>query len=464
VARDRKISIMPYVNNIVKNVALNPVAYKEIDPIESFIPTAIDLRNGYISDTGNFVKRNGYTEKWDTGEAVPVETLIPKNVGYAITANNKVFRLDTLNQLTGVPNGSYRTQWEAFDDRIILCDGGTPVYIQDNKVYDLEGSPKRAKFISTVSGYILLSGYNDTEVQYNLIGNPEVWTGFFNIKKDGQSIKYHTNIKERTYIFKEEVIEVWTFIGGSTPFVTQNQLWINKGLGATYSVVKVDDTLFWYGDDGDFHTLAGAGSQVISESYRAELDKLNQPDQIYGFHCRKESCIRWIAPSDGKCFTYYYKKGYFIEDNVWLNGKFERLPFNSYMEFNGKQYFGDYNNTGLVYEWDKSYKDDNGEPIRVYRNFTVRPFNNTARFNKLEFRLKRGLDNNSTEFFYRYRLDKGTWSNFEYVSMGNLGDYDPYIERHNLGIGKEIEFEVVETDAVDFIMTDMNLTIASMSR
>ena len=44
----------------------------------------------------------------------------------------------------------------------------------------------------------------------------------------------------------------------------------------------------------------------------------------------------------------------------------------SYMEMGNKQYFGSYNNDGLIHEWSLDNKDDNGTAIRVFRKFALK--------------------------------------------------------------------------------------------
>ncbi len=465
------------IQGATKNIAITPIGYKNLDKEETFVPYHIDLRNGNLTDAGNWKKRNGFSEKWDVTTNYPINLLVEEKTGYATTTEGKIYKLPSV---TSTPrlldgermNGSYRPTYEVHNNLIILCDGGNPVKIDGDVTSFLGGSPPNAKFIVRISSYTLMAGHHDTEVKYCTTGNPENWVsginfgdaGFFNVQKTGEKIRNMKSFRNMILLFKDKSIETWIFIGGATPFVRQDSGWINKGLGADDSVVNANDTFYWYGDDGDFYVLNGGQPMVISQSYRAELDKLVDPSSIYGFDFRKEGVIRWFAPTDGKCFVYdYIRKNVFSEDNTWNHGQWERLPINSYMELNGKQYFGDYEPTGKVFEWSEDYSDDNGTPIRVYRKFAIIPSDkgNNARFNRLRFRFKRGVATSNVTaplFFYRYRIDDGEWTDYEYHNMGSSGDRDPWIDVYNLGIGREIEFELVETDAVDFLLTHASLT------
>ena len=336
------------VRGQTKNIAIGPVGYKDLDPEENFFPYHIDLRNGKLTKVGNWKKRPGYVEQWDVTDNYAVHLLIPESTGYAVNTEGQVYLLagsvGTATELTGQAlAGTYRPTWENHNDLIIICDGGPPVKIEAGDTALLGGSPVNARFCARISSYLLLAGHDPTEFVWSAVGNPENYTdsgtGFANIQKAGETIRNMKALRENLFFFKDKSIEVWVYLGGATPFVRQDGAWMNKGLGADDSVVQANDTFYWYGDDGDFYVRDGGQPRVISTAYRKELDALADPSSMYGFDCRKESVIRWMAPTDGRCFVYDYVQGNFSEDNTWANGQFERLPINAYMELNKKQYF-----------------------------------------------------------------------------------------------------------------------------
>jgi hypothetical protein len=64
----------------------------------------------------------------------------------------------------------------------------------------------------------------------------------------------------------------------------------------------------------------------------------------------------------------------------------------------------------------------------------------------------------------RWRFDEGEWSHTHNLSIGFENGMNPYIPIHVLGVGREIEFEVAETDAVQWLVTDLNLTARELGR
>lgn len=454
------------------NISLNPNSNKELEAFEKFVPVHIDIRNGQLSQAGHWIKRPGFTENWDVGVDSPIDLLIPKDVGFAVTEEGSIYLLeDTPSLLSLSLDGNTRPQWDQHNDLIIIVDGGAPIAI-DNKVTSLlGGSPPRGKFISRHGPYTIISGHDPTEFKWCASGNPENWTtgdsGFANVQKTGGDIRYHTTFKDTTYFFTDNNIELWTNLGGTTPFVNMQGALIEKGISASYSVVQANDQLYFFGKDGDFYSLSGLTLKVISQNYRKELDKLSKLDidDLYGFDFRKENIVRWFAPNSGKCFTFDYSKGIFSEDNSWFEGDWQRLPINSYMELNNKQYFGSFNLDGLVHEWSIDNETDDGNTIRVYRKMRIKPSNNgrQVRFNRLGFRFKRGFSTDGN-FMYRTKIDEGFWSREKLITMGDLQDRDPYVPKLNIGIGREIQIETVQTGSNDSPLTHIDLTVKELGR
>lgn len=451
-----------------KNVALHPVAYKDLDPSETFVPAQIDLRNGRMTDAGFWRKRPGYAEKWDTGSEARVELLIPEDTGYAVLANGYVYSLGEnpirfRDRVTVVS----RTSYVKADDTLIVVGGGRLQTLANNKVSELAAAPNGIRFLAYVNARLVGAGYDDTEWRWTNPGDITAWSdaNFTNVEADAGRIRNMVALRERLHFFKDHTIEVWDTVGSDAVF--SRSFVVEKGTTADYSVVKANNSLYWLGNDGDFYGLGGSEPQVVSKSYRRELDKLTARDDCYGIDFRQENCIRWFFPTHGKCFRFDYLLGAFYEDNAWQSGAWARLPVNAAMYFEGKTYVGDYNPTGKVYHWSDEHASDDGADIRVYRRFLVplTTTGNRARVNRVQFRVKRGAATTATRrpmFMVRYRMDADNWSDTLDFDLGQKGDWDPYVDISNVGVGRELEMELTETDAVEWLVTHVNVTVREL--
>lgn len=459
----------------IKNIGLPPIGFKDLDPKENYIPFHIDIRNGIITRAGNWEKRFGYDSGIaDLSHAKSIDLLIPEINGIAVTEDNKLYSniLNSPSEMTGQSlTGNYRPQWvwgtNSSNVRVIIVvDGGSPVEITpSSEETALAGGVSGAKYIGRVGPYTLYAGYDETEFTWSASNNSGNVTtgdsGNTNVKKTG-TIIFARDFGNQWIVFKDNEIEFWYNRGGTTPFVRLNESTIRKGLGASYSVVEANQTLYFMDSDKKFRVINGNRAELISGPYESYIfDKIKNPDDVYGFNFEKEHVIRWFSPIDGICFKYDYESQFWSEDNHWEHGMNERLPMNSYMELNGSQYFGDYNPTGLVYSWSDEFKDDNGRDIRILRDFRIKltESGNMASVNKLKFDFEQGVDTTSEtspEILIRWTFDNQSaepeWHT-ETLSLNISPDFDPYAEIFGLGIGRIMRIQIIETDAVKFLMT-----------
>jgi hypothetical protein len=453
-----------------KNVAINPVANKKIDENENFIPFQIDMRNGRLTDVGSWEKRKGFAQKWSLGTNYPAHSLIDKSVGFAINTNGQVYRLDTVTELTGRRiDGFARPTWTNHDDLIIIAAGGRLTLIKDVGLPSVDtglapsGLPN-VDFVSRIGDFIVTSTQNETEFRWFLASQLKgtISYEFANVRKEG-TIQFQEALNELLYLFMEDTIEVRALLNSN--LVVQDFRKLNVGLGARDSVVKANNTMYWY-YKGNFYGLIGGAPQMISFNYQDAIDELHSPEFIYGFDYTKDNVVKWFAPVEGRCFVYDYVKNLFYEENLWQYASWQRMPINAYMELSNKQYIGSYEPIGLIYEWSDEYKDDAGDAIRVYRKYAVRlsANGNQARINRLRFRFKSAVGDYGDDrtFCYRIRLDRKQWSDERTVDLRNKGDIEHYHDVYQLGIAREIEVEVVGAADTEFLLTNMELTIKEM--
>ena len=232
------------------------------------------------------------------------------------------------------------------------------------------------------------------------------------------------------------------------------------------------DRFYFYGDDGQFYALAGTQLQAIPARDPRQLRKITEgikhPQDMYGMHFPNEGVIRWVAPVEGFAFVYDYRNDVMSEDYSWENGARKRLRIHSSMVRGAETFVGD-EETGRVYRWSEDQlvdqiDDSKSNPIHVARKFSfqVSPDRTTARVNRLRFRVRRGqtteLESRRPKFLFRYAIDRQEFSDFIEFDLGRTGETFPYLDLHTLGVAREITVELIETDADNFVLTDMQVT------
>lgn len=468
-----------------KNVAIVPVEYKDTDRFDTFVPQHFDLFNGRMSDKGSWVKRPGMgTATWDLSDAASVVALIPavarEDRVLAILSNGAAYDLaDTPTAATGTlgiaPDA--RPQWTRFgaNKTLILAAGKTMRYLKaPGLLADVGGSPPEAKFVDVLNSQVIASGYDNFFFSWSSPGDFEEWltSNKEAMEIDGGTLQRHIVLNGRILFFKDSGdfgrTEVWS--PGSVGVTFARQAIIDHGTTAPYSVVKAGKTVYFLGKDGDFYRLVANGAQLISESHGDDIRALAKLTDCYGFDFPTERVIRWYFPTAGKTYVYDYVKGFFSQDGRWVNGGFDRMPIASHVEIPGTNtvYVGHYNPTGKIYTWSTDNRDDDGDDIRVFRRFNVElaKGGNQARLNRVQFRVKRGQVGLSVDpvFILGLRFDGEAVQQVYTFSLGAIGDVYPYVEETALGVGREVEVEMTETDAAGFLVTHMNTIVQELGR
>ena len=482
------------------NIALSPQGAKQLLNAETLAPNHLELRNGVRTDAGNWKGRPGYATEWILGTASPIPLLIPfrrtatNGLGFAVTSAGNVYELLSAqaSQLYSgeIVNGTFRPTWDVFDGIPILCSGQAPVKIRvdqaagNNNVELLGGSPPAARFISVIADRVILSGQNDTQFNWSDSGNSEIWPAqnFSNVTGHGQEIIQQFTHGTDIYFWKNYDVEIWGNIGGDEVFGRSGIIPLldkrrcERGVQGWSIVMAGDPVRFFFYADGDFWVLDGATPHRISTTYKREVGKLPNVDGIFGYDFAKEHVIRWFEPVSARCFVYDYFNDNFTEDNTWISGAWERLPIYSYMEMQDKAYIGDYDPTGTVYQWNDDITTDNGAPIRIYRKLRFlldQKKQHRSRWNRLLCRLERGQGTIGSDptLQVRWALDGAALDVNQSLSLGEAsvstgesGNYEPYIELTNLGVGREALLELVQYASVRHILTHLTVTARPLGR
>lgn len=375
----------------------------------------------------------------------------------------------------GMLRGRVRPTWANANGQIVIVNGNMPIAVQARRFRKLAGNPPKANFVAENQSYLILAAGDKDGVRFQWSSPADIdsWPAenFNEVLREGERIRMMLSLGHELWFFCDHHIEVWINIGGEGVWARQRI--IRKGTLAGHSVVAANDTAYFLGDDRDFYVLDGDSPRVISAEIRAELDKLTEVQNIYGFDFRAEHAVRWFAQTNEKCFRYDYLNQVFSEDNTAIDS---RLPFASHMELDGKTYLGDYTPTGLIYEWSQGYRTDNGTAIRVPRTMRV-PLSadgTMAKVHRLRCRVQRergaGAKSGPNTIFgipaqilVRWRLDEKGWMPYRQLDLEKINMQRPFVDVHNLGVGREITLELVETFARKYLLTDVYLTVEGLS-
>jgi hypothetical protein len=301
------------------------------------------------------------------------------------------------------------------------------------------------------------------------------------------------------WLFGTNSIEVWYDAGTPDFPLARIQGASNEiGCAATFSVAKLDNSIFWLGQDA-----RGRGIVYRNNGYtgvRASNHAIEWQIQQYG---NISNAIAYTYQQDGhsfyvltfptvqKTWVYDVSTQSWHERAGWSNGNFIRYRPNCQTAFNSEVILGDYE-SGNLYAYDLDVYADNGQIQKWLRSWRVIPSgqNNLRRTaqHSLQLDCETGVGLNgidptdpldwffsttsgdeiitntgdflmfsptttegaNPEVMLRWSDDGGhTWSNEHWASMGRIGQYGRRVFWRRLGMTMKLRDRVYEVSGTD---------------
>jgi hypothetical protein len=147
-----------------------------------------------------------------------------------------------------------------------ICDGTTVTQITDANFLGGDGPPSSCAFMD---GYVIW-GKRDTQ-RFYLSPLNQALTGYdatLFASAEGASdniVRVFTDHRE-LWLFGDSSIEVWYNSGASPfPFERISGAFLERGLGSLFAVAKLDNSLFWLGNDGIVYRALNYSPERISD-------------------------------------------------------------------------------------------------------------------------------------------------------------------------------------------------------
>lgn len=265
------------------------------------------------------------------------------------------------------------------------------------------------------------------------------------------------------WLIGDTTIEPWQNTGASDfPFQRYSGVSIDKGTAAPYSVLEVDDTLYWLGQDkhggGVVYRAAGFAPQRIStHAVEIALQAAPNPSDIQAWSYQQDGHLFYALTGGGLETTWVYD----ITMGLWHeraylndNGDFEPHLANYVLYAFGKHLVGDRRN-GNIYDMSQDYFDDAGDEMASERTYThLVDELKRLRYDRLEVFLETGVGTQTgagvnPKITLEVSKDGArTWSDKAEAAIGRAGAYQTKVTWKRLGIAEIMTFRVRITDPV----------------
>lgn len=231
-------------------------------------------------------------------------------------------------------------------------------------------------------------------------------------------------------------------------FLPMNNTVIEIGCASRHSIVNMDNSVFWLGNDGIVYRANGYTPQRVStHAIEQAIASCNRNGAFaYTFEDRGHK-VYYLTLPDGETW------GFDVASGEWHRRQsygLSRWRLNDLVYWNGQWIGGDYIN-GKLYTLDWDTQDEDGATLERRRVLPViADSQNAIIINALEIVADNGEAVSGTSSVdVRYSKDGGrNWSDWRKMSGGATGDFVERLQMRRFGRGRQFVFDVRITDPV----------------
>lgn len=276
-------------------------------------------------------------------------------------------------------------------------------------------------------------------------------------------------------------IEIW-YDAGTLDFpLARIQGAANElGCAATYSIAKMDNSVFWLGQDARGRGIVYRSSgytavRISNHAVEWQIQQYDDLDKTIAFTYQQDGHLFYVLnfPTAGKTWVYDVTTQSWHERAGWNNGAFTRYRANCQTYFNNEIVVGDFEN-GNIYALDMEYYTYDTAPQKWLRTWRALPANanNMKRtaHHSLQLDCETGVGINigqgsDPEVMLRWSDDGGhTWSNEHWTKMGKIGQYGYRAFWRRLGMTMKLRdrvYEVSGTDPIKLAIVGAELIVSA---
>lgn len=259
--------------------------------------------------------------------------------------------------------------------------------------------------------------------------------------------------------------EVYYNSGDSVfPFERYPDVFIENGLGATHSLINIDNSVMYLDDNFFIRRMEGFTPKIVSSfKLSKEIKDLSTKEDAISYTYHRDGSIFYVLtfPSSDRTYVINVGTGHVHRWSSGLDGG--RHKSNCHAFFNGMNIVGDYSN-GKLYSLEDDVYTDDGDTIKwVYTSPQYYESGNLISFRELQVLFESGVgiqsgQGSDPKVMLRYSNDDmHTWEDVPWADLGKIGKYRNMVRWTQLGTSDIRHFEISGTDPVERTFMQGNL-------
>jgi len=352
----------------------------------------------------------------------------------------------------------------------VACNGPSYVYNATTTAFGQITDPDfpGALTVSYLDGYFVFIEPNSQRVWITGLYDPLTIDPLDFASAEGDPDGLVSSIVDHSevWLFGTNSVEVW-YNSGNTDFPLQRiQGAFNEiGCAATFSVAKMDNGLFWLGQDargqGIVYRANGyTGQRISTHAVEWQIQQYGDISDATAYTYQQDGHSFYVLnfPSANATWVYDVATQAWHERAGWINGEFVRHRGNCQTFFNNQITVGDHQN-GNIYTYSMTVYADHDRVQKWLRSWRALPTgqNNLTRTAQhgLQLDCESGVgletgQGSDPQVMLRWSDDGGhTWSDEHWASMGKIGQYFRRVFWRRLGMTLKLRDRVYEVSGTD---------------
>jgi hypothetical protein len=404
----------------------------------------------------------------------PIRGLNSFNGNLYVVSGEQLYKVDSTYVVTliGTVSGSSAPVSMANNGTqlFVACNGPSFVYNSSTLVFGAITDPDfpGALTVSYLDGYFVFIEPSSQRVWVTALNDPTSIDplDFASAEGDPDGLVSSIVDHSQVWLFGTSSVEVW-YNSGNADFPLQRieGAFNEIGCAATFSVAKLDNSLYWLGQDargqGIIYRANGyTGQRVSTHAVEWQIQQYDDLSDAIAYTYQQDGHSFYVLnfPSANATWVYDVATQAWHERAGWINGQFVRHRGNCQTFFNQTITVGDYQN-GNIYAFDMEVYADYDRVQKWLRTWRALPTgqNNLTRTvqHTLQLDCETGVglvsgQGSDPQVMLRWSDDAGhTWSNEHWSGMGAIGQYGRRVFWRRLGMTTKLRDRVYEASGTD---------------
>ena len=375
-----------------------------------------------------------------------------------VVSDTEFYSIDTAGTATLIDSitGSGAAGMDDNGSELVIVSGGNG-WVYDGSTLTQIGD-KHFPSVSSVTfldGYHIFSKSNSGQFVISAFYDPTVYEAldFATAEADPDHLVRVLTDHQELWLFGEKTTEIWYNSGAAAfPFERIAGAFIERGCAAVNSVAKMDNSVFWLGDDLIVYRAEEYTPQRIStHPIEGAIATFATPSVAEGWTYIQDGHLFYVLTFEEATFVYDAASGLWHERQSYGLNRW-RATCGTYAC--AKTLVGDYDN-GNVYELDlNTYQDNGGTIMRTAISPPIHADTSRATMSRFQIEVESGSglttgQGSDPQAMLSWSDDGGRFfGNEHWASMGAIGEYKRRVIWRRLGHFRERIMKVEISDPI----------------